>query len=358
MSKKYKKLPVHIVEYHNDALEHIYRAIGSKYLPTNDITMLHFDAHPDMIIPDISADDVYDKKKLFDSLSIENWITPALFAGHISSLVWLKAEWARQISDGFYEFEIGKHFESLKIRATFPDDYFLSECLYSPKNELIDPKNVNFYVKTIKPDNSEYDKTDFCEILGKKTYILDIDLDFFSTKNPIKEMLSYENYSKLKKIYEFSPPSTRSEKDIKNCLENRQKLLNELKNMLLDIERGDNEKWTEKDTFSTLKYIYENVKKSDSGNEIDAALLHEFGCTCDDPELPHHVSTEAEINKLIKSVEICLKNIGRPPTLVTVSRSSIDEYCPPHQVDNIQSKVVECLRDLFGEIEVFYHYKD
>lgn len=48
-------------------LPHIYRAIGSKHLPLADLTLVHFDSHPDMLIPvDMMADTVYDKENLFE----------------------------------------------------------------------------------------------------------------------------------------------------------------------------------------------------------------------------------------------------------------------------------------------------
>ncbi len=46
-------LPVHIVEEHNDALTHVYRAIAGKKLPFSETVLVHFDAHPDLLSPDI-----------------------------------------------------------------------------------------------------------------------------------------------------------------------------------------------------------------------------------------------------------------------------------------------------------------
>jgi hypothetical protein len=46
-------LAVHIVEDHNEALPHIYRGIATKRLPYYGNLLLHFDAHPDLLSPDI-----------------------------------------------------------------------------------------------------------------------------------------------------------------------------------------------------------------------------------------------------------------------------------------------------------------
>lgn len=357
MSKRYQKLPVHIVEYHNEALGHIYKAIGSKHLPFDGIGLLHFDAHPDMIIPDITAEDVFNKQTLFDCLSIENWITPALYAGHFDCVVWMKAEWARQISDGEYHFKIGRHRDDGKVRVSFPDDYFLSECLYCGENELENAKNVKFLVKTCQETTEQDELKKIREVTMNKPYILDIDLDFFSTKNPIKVLIGDEIYGRLKRVYEFKPPKSRAQNEINECGKSRGKDLIAFKTILEQIEKGDTDQCDEHQMFNELKNIYESsVEKL--GEEIDAALLHEFGCTTDDPELPHHISGDAEISSLLFSLEKYVTSLDTPPTLVTISRSSIDDYCPSNQVDQIQNRVVESLHKIFENVEVFNHYKD
>lgn len=48
-------LHVHVVEDHNEALAHIHRAIARRCLPFNGSILLHFDAHPDLLSPDIKV---------------------------------------------------------------------------------------------------------------------------------------------------------------------------------------------------------------------------------------------------------------------------------------------------------------
>ena len=108
--RTYKKIPVWLCEYHQEVLRYIYRGIGSKYLPFSGITMLHFDSHPDLMAPlDMKAESVFDKEVLFDVVSIADWILPAVYAGHIKKVIWIKAPWSQQISDKILCFNVGRH---------------------------------------------------------------------------------------------------------------------------------------------------------------------------------------------------------------------------------------------------------
>lgn len=46
-------VPVYVVEDHDEALVVIYRAMGGKKLPLSGVTLIHFDAHPDLLSPDL-----------------------------------------------------------------------------------------------------------------------------------------------------------------------------------------------------------------------------------------------------------------------------------------------------------------
>lgn len=48
-------LPVYIVEDHDAALPLLYRAIGAKRAPFSGLALVHFDAHPDLLSPNIKV---------------------------------------------------------------------------------------------------------------------------------------------------------------------------------------------------------------------------------------------------------------------------------------------------------------
>jgi hypothetical protein len=89
---------ISIVEDHHIALADIYKDIGRKKLNFSNLTLIHFDSHPDLGIPSkLEADSIYDREKLDEYLSIENWILPAVYAGHISKIVWIKPKWVSKL---------------------------------------------------------------------------------------------------------------------------------------------------------------------------------------------------------------------------------------------------------------------
>lgn len=257
--RTYKDLPVRIVEDHHDVVPIIYRSIASRYLPMSAIPLVHLDSHPDLLIPvNMSADTIFDTEKLFNELSIENWIMPMVYAGHVSSVAWLHPYWAQQITEGPHQLLVGRDKSTSTIRVTSVENYFLSDGLYVSEEQLENSKPMSLSVVRVQPvepghqPNSE--KSDVPEVkksrvegscsdssvppegareqlnsqngdenpgsteyivrhvsalLGGDTqpYILDIDLDFFSCKNPFKELYTQEEYTILQELYSFRGPS-------------------------------------------------------------------------------------------------------------------------------------------------------
>ncbi|NXG33685.1 CE022 protein, partial [Dromaius novaehollandiae] len=419
-------------------LPFIYRAIGSKHLPASNISFVHLDSHPDLLIPvNMPADTVFDKEALFSELSIENWIMPAVYAGHISQVIWLHPPWAQQITEGKHDFLIGKDISTTTIRVTGTDHYFLSDGLYVPGDQLENQKPLNLHVILINPAealNSQEENgkatsakrmklntddtastisasssvvpgdldhsslsvknegiqnastqnraetlsecsassslrdsecpirkvvKDICQVLQKgDAYILDIDLDFFSVKNPFKEMYTQTEYELLQELYSFKKPHTNAtEEDLLDCVENRVHQLEDLEAAFADLCDSDDEetlqKWASYPGMKPLVQLVHSLKTRMESPDYE--MVHQAGLTCDYMELPHHVSTEEDIESLIESIKVLLKNMPKP-TLVTVARSSLDDYCPSEQVDVIQEKVLNLLRLVYGTLDVHLDY--
>ncbi|XP_069469713.1 UPF0489 protein C5orf22 homolog [Ambystoma mexicanum] len=443
--RAYQHLPVWVVEDHHDVLPFIYRAIGSKHLPNKNLSFVHLDSHPDLLIPvNMPADTVFDKETLFSELSIENWILPVVYAGHFAQVVWLHPSWAQQIGEGTHHFLVGKDSSTTTIRVTSRDNYFLSDGLYVPEDQLENPKPLHLDVITVNPteDLDILDKTNgesaakkqkldhhtdpdartcttttgasssrrllhpSCEMedhalekanndtLGHDkmetssdsspsaslkgckhehmevaknilqvlqkgdAFVLDIDLDFFSVKNPFKEMYTQEEYELMQELYNFKKPcSDPTEEDLVNCVEYRVRQLEDLEAAFADFCEDDGEetlqRWASNPGMQSLLPLVHRLKTR--MEPPDYEMVHQAGLTCDFSELPHHVSTEPEIDGLVHAVKRLLKNLPKP-TLVTIARSSLDDYCPSEQVDVIQEKVLDVLRSLYGSLDVHFEF--
>lgn len=443
LKRVFKDLPVWIVEDHHDVVCHIYRAIASRHLPMKNIKMVHLDSHPDLLIPvNMSADTVFDKDKLFSELSIENWIMPMVYAGHVSCVAWLHPYWAQQIREGEHRMTVGRDSSTTTIRVTSKDHYFLSDGLYVPERQLENSKPLRLDVVKVNPvkpsqqsftgkkteedtetwfakrvrsecseageascskpltrstdtlqpaEGSNSNKTDRQEeqssngtgltknnddeeeegstgyvvkrILSSlsetEPYVLDIDLDFFSCKNPFKELYTQEEYDILQELYSFRGPSSDAdEEELDECVDRRIRQLEDLEAAFADLLEDDGEesvtRWASNPGMASLAQLVSSLKSRNPSPDYE--MVHQAGLTCDSIELPHHISPEEEIDRLITAVQLFLKRLPKP-TLVTVSRSSLDEYCPAEQVDSVQSRVLAVLESLYGPLDVQKDYE-
>uniref|UniRef100_A0A1A8JD59 Chromosome 5 open reading frame 22 n=1 Tax=Nothobranchius kuhntae TaxID=321403 RepID=A0A1A8JD59_NOTKU len=422
--RSYGKLPVWIVEDHHEVVHHIYRAIASRHLPLSNIKLVHLDSHPDLLIPvNMSADIVFDKEKLLSELSIENWIMPMVYAGHVSCVAWLHPYWSQQIREGEHRMNVGRDSSTNTIRVTSTDSYFLSDGLYVSDQHLLNSKPFRLNVvrvNPIKPAPALATKgfdTERCSAKRSRTdedgetscssalspgsvapqpaegsnskeqllrdgddhdgstsyvveriasvlnvadaYVLDIDLDFFSCKNPFKELYTEEEYSILKELYNFRGPSLcADEEELEECVDHRVRQLEDLEATFADLLEDDGEeavaRWASNPGMSSLSQLVSSLKARHACPDYE--MVHQAGLTCDSMELPHHISSDDEIDGLILAVQLFLKALPTP-TLVTMSRSSLDEYCPAEQVDSVQSRVLAVLEGLYGPLSVYEDYK-
>ncbi|CAE1177156.1 UPF0489 protein C5orf22 homolog [Acanthosepion pharaonis] len=420
-------LPVYIVDDHDKVLPFIHRAIGSKRLPFSGTTIVHFDAHPDLLIEaHLKATDTFNKNHLYSSVSIATWLVPLLYAGHIKTVIWVKPPWAHQIPDGKCEFWVGECKETGYIKLTCTENYFLSESLYVSEEQLINKKFVTLFTVTVEPQewptsptlNSDSEDSDcsfnssstnqedqksttrscplffteqktpknipqqldlnssenqttikinkssspinftpelFAELGPTNDLILDIDLDFFSTKNPFLEVYTDRQYQLLKKLYEFTKPKDSSHEALKECVQSRSKQLQKLEQMFHILDKNPKAPIDQSiQRWDILEALVEDLQIS--ADDVDYILVHDAGCTCDDTELPHHISTDAQIDILMQHTGTILSCLPQP-TIITIARSSEDEYCPPVQVDAIQQSLLQMLTDHYPDIKMEKSYE-
>uniref|UniRef100_A0A8C2H7E2 Chromosome 5 open reading frame 22 n=1 Tax=Cyprinus carpio TaxID=7962 RepID=A0A8C2H7E2_CYPCA len=349
-------------------VEHIYRAIGSKHNPVKGIKMVHLDSHPDLLIPvNMPADTV--------ELSIENWIMPMVYAGHVSHVAWLHPYWAQQIKEGHHSMCVGKDSSTTTIRVTSTDYYFLSDALYVPLDQLENSKELQLNDNDVQlkrgiPCTSSSQPLDGGTASGNGShtimkadegstsciterlsaviepsdpFILDIDLDFFSCKNPFKEMYTQ---------------SLVFQEQLLGCVERLTHQLEDLEAAFAELVEDDGQETVERlaanPGMKSLVRLVHSLKNRTQSPDYE--MVHQAGLTCDYSKLPHHISSEEEIRQMITAVQLFLESMPKP-TIVTISRSSLDEYCPAEQVDSIQNGVLNILESLFGCLDVRREYE-
>ena len=352
--KKFRRIPVFIVENHDDVMEFLLKCFATRHLPFQNMMMIHFDSHPDMCIPRLmAAKTVYQKNELLESLSIENWIIPTLFAGHLNEVQWVRPPWANQMPDGQHTFFVGEYNDRIHVNSVL--DYFLTDGCYQRKDKLQNKKEVTIHVSEMNDIISN-------ELLNHdedKHWILDIDLDYFSTHNPFLNIYpKADAYEKLRKLYyinkNYDPTNLDS---VDEYVSNRNKELDFFEKLFGHMAQCGNlenfkcEDKTLEDKFNLATELIDCLCYHYSIYEIDWFIVNDAGCTTDDQdvELPHHESTIAEITEMIKKFEKYLKSLKKPPTVITIARSSLDDYTPVDQVDIIQNLVLAALKSAFND---------
>lgn len=263
--KTFKKIPIYVVEEHNDVLQFIYDAIGAKKLPVNGTTLVHLDAHPDMLISRrLSGNQARSGRFLLPLLEIENWIVPATAAGFLGRIVWLRSPWAHQLEDGTRTIRVGDQPGTGLLRVDSKEPYFLSDALYCA--ELTKERTFTLTVAELgDPDKVRGDEgdhvrklVDTLEVAGP--YVLDIDLDFFSTGNPFRSMCnSIGLYDRLEEIFEFTLPASYDDKTVEENVEARNRQLDELEIVFEYLEEhGSLDSWPGDvtETFTKVIIIY------------------------------------------------------------------------------------------------------
>ncbi|XP_037291637.2 misexpression suppressor of ras 6 [Rhipicephalus microplus] len=360
-----RAVPVRVVEPHFHALDHIYRAIGSKKLNFDGLLMIHFDAHPDLVIPaQLEPSKIQDREHVMSSIDIESWIMPAAVAGHFDRLLWVRSPWSDQLPDGDHCFLIGEKDGRAKVSSALP--YFLSECAWSPSEELSGAHGMTLRVRPLDWLLAQRFPEEAWRPSSRQL-VLDIDLDFYSTQDPFSLMFTASQMAWLRKLYHWDwPKDSQDTQKIKEAQEGRARQLEHLKTCL-DYELRDIENLKEpldKNGLeepacpSELVALCRDLKERPPiGETLDADLVHAAGCTCDlDSTLPHHPSSKQEVSDLIASTARFLQSLCAVPAVITIARSSIDAYCPPEEVDFIQCSVIDMLRSVYGELDIQLDY--
>lgn len=204
-----KFIRVVVVDDHNEVLAHIYRSIGAKRIPFSGLKLLHLDSHPDLCIPDLKATEIRrNPQKLIRKASIEDWILPIVYAGHIDHVIWLRPQWSDQLCDRRPTcYNIGENKETKRLGIDIPEPYFYHEGVYCSEEDMQSPVKLGITVTPIHETNTLCKAcTDIICVLLNQPFILDVDLDVFSTQNPFIDKFTDKQLKLIDQLY-APPPS-------------------------------------------------------------------------------------------------------------------------------------------------------
>mmetsp|Transcript_33754 Transcript_33754/g.41553 ORF Transcript_33754/g.41553 Transcript_33754/m.41553 type:complete len:336 (+) Transcript_33754:89-1096(+) len=326
----------------------------------------------------VNADDVYNPDKLYEALEtsvsgIAEFITPAIFAGHIHSMGWIRPPWANQIRDGTHSFLVGKQRSSGNLRVSCREPYFADEGFCVKDNDLEDAKRFSLKVAQLQ----YFSMTKF---RPPSPWILDICLDYFTVNNPF--LKEYEmkagklSCDLLRQVFGLGLKWRQCEE---------QRISNGPGYAEFDQDTLYQRK--EKEVFESLiSRIFEKVLEDNSASELSSlvdqlsfryrnrssmkptllAFVDDLKTKTPDiiklantagemADLPENLTDQESIDKMIMNLESFLYTCDIPK-VVTIARSSSDEfdYTPINQVEEILQLVLKMLKRLWGSIDVEY----
>lgn len=377
--KKKLKMPVFVVDEHNDAMLPFLDAIKSKKLPTGGVKMLHYDSHPDLgNIPKESkfvkntAKGKVDKKGLHKLTDIATWITPLALAGHLTDVIWVAGHWCHQIDEGSYELACGIDKKDGKLKTASADgnnedneavtDYWDCDGTAAPLKNLKDVKTWTLHVfkhnkKGALPDDSFYA---IQEIIGDSPWVLDIDEDFFSCNNPHRDDFSacfgHQAWLMMKKIYDIGSPW---DTELEKILQKKLFLKKETTFLKAKPTKKVIEALNDDGTDGLLymkkfhKFLHGQFKKEyEEGVNIEELFalddIHVAGLYSG---LPHHLTRAEDIVEMGNGVEEVLNEFKKHnnPVHVTLATSRADRYLPDCQASIIHAMLEQMMEAIYDK---------
>ncbi|KAH9283127.1 UPF0489 protein C5orf22 -like protein [Echinococcus granulosus] len=141
-------------------------------------------------------------------IDIENWIFPAIFAKYINHVIWLHPPWSNQLTNRHpTQYFIGQCKSSENLAVNIPEPYFYNEGIYAHRSDMKSLVPFTLTVSTIHESNTMCSAcTDITSELINEAFILDVDLDAFSTQDPFREFYSAEQFALIDKLFTAPRP--------------------------------------------------------------------------------------------------------------------------------------------------------
>lgn len=281
-------------------------------------TLVHFDSHADAGLPEyFDGVETLSPLELAQNVNINDFIPPSILAGLIDRVVWVKPSWGWEADYGSNEYYVA---EDRARRAFRSDAPFSPEIIPPPsKGEDLTLTNLRRYRMDVVPFNAEALRG--IGLSADKPFLIDVDLDVFSTENLGCPILRKQAGLDLAEVERFVLCSCPLEYAIKGAEETCE--LEKLRGRMVPAEfagaLGDLD-----------EYGFETVINLICGS-------------------PVHYSSEEEI---LEAMDVMfewvtwLKERKLAPAAVTVSEST-NGYLPPQALEGLQH-VAGRMAEAFG----------
>jgi len=311
-------------EEHHDALI----PILNKLKPNSNRLFVHFDSHPDLgtceneghTLQNLASGKI-NIEKLHNLAKIQSWILPLIMGNYLKEVIWISGYWCNQFQPGVYEMELGfDENGEMKVRSKVSgrhEYYWKAGQLFRGHLKMI--KTWKLVVFSMNK-NGNFDSI---PIITNKTWVLDVDQDFFCTDNPFrKEFVNKYGEDKLKTLIDLH---SRSMKYIWKVDGNVEKM-----DVFTFVW-----KLSMQARFELLPRMLWLMLR---GVELDDIFNHHY-------MLPSHCDEE-EIDLFMNRMGEILKGFGKTPELITTSKSKGTGYTPHDQ----QSKISRALKQTLKQI--------
>ena len=201
-------LPVAVAEEHHEVMPTLAAALPEG----GDGVLVHFDSHPDLSLPRVPprvAARVAQRagdwaQELHPFTDIADWILPLVVAGQLGTVVWVSPPWCNQFDTGRVRLRVvltegGRLFVTCGSGSGSEEggvdgcdentpQYFEASGLWMPANAVREGRDEVFPFTLHVLRGAVGGKqvvADVGGIVGTKSWVLDVDEDYFSCTNPV-----------------------------------------------------------------------------------------------------------------------------------------------------------------------------
>ncbi len=343
-------LRVVVVASHHHVLRHWLAAADEGRIPAHAVSVVHFDAHPDLSVPARPIERAWRDapRALVAASDIASFQLSAVWVGLVSRVVWVRPEWARQLPDGERRFQLGALHDG-RLRVDDESDYYVLDGSWAPLASLRDARPVAVRVLSL---------AEAARGLGELAAILDIDLDGFATRNPSAERVRAAGVSEAdaERLREIFAPERLS---LGATPSDRVASLERLLEAVGDAAGGGLRRqlgaawtlWRLGLGPLDLYRLWRIVSDASAGGLPLDVLLEEGRNLVG---IPERRADPAEIRATAHQLAAMLKSSALRPGLITIARSVRDGYTPREAWPAIERRTLAALREALGPLDVRY----